>query len=372
MVYQYCWRGRYPVGRRCACRGHTVETEEAGWLRHLLPLPHEIAIHAKQIVRPDQIGITLRNGPGMWKSRLALISWRCLPIKPAKRRPARPIKSGLARWIREHESDSGRRPSAPARSAPCRQAYTIQNAGANRLVVAALNERGCIMGLHLEPAAGTGVIVQCGGLAFFAHTRWPDMDERGMWNGTCELAWLAGLKLNYYRTMGHYATPVQRDQKPTFVFEQINTRRVRAFNPVVSFPHLNFLNEPGCGRWFAAYPELAGQGEKAFQKANPSPDHRVPCASNPLLKEAVGRRHARCAVQGAREFDAWQSEFVSECECAACQKSGKGQVGLEAEAIVAAWQEFAGTTRTLRCASSFHWRTRSRKPRRPCRRFRRR
>ena len=315
---------------------------QATWLHHVIPLPHEIAISNQVSVPSSSLVIVVSPNAGDIVKQAAS-ELRDLIKQKAGAAPASSrfeivlgVVDGDGRLDGNPVAAASRLKTLPHNA----QAYVIEPQLDAKLLVAGLNEKGVYYGAQtLRQLLLPYLSADEARIPLATVVDWPDMDERGTWNVSYTLDFMAGLKLNNYRIMSRYKNQIKRDQKAELVFEELNSRRVRAFYPVVSFIHLNFLNEPAYGRWFEAYPELAGKGDKALQKMNPNPDHRVPCASNPLLKKLLADAMRTAASQGAQEFDVWQSEFVSECECDACQKSGKGQMGLEAEASVAAWQE---------------------------------
>lgn len=317
---------------------------ETEWARHLIPLPREISIAARIAVAPSDLTVVTRPGATPIE-RQAASELRELFLTPSSGgRGGSPFEiiigaagagGKLGDWV---VPAIERLKTLPNNN----QAYVIQPLGESRLAVAGLDGRGVYYGVQtLKQLLGAYSDTQQVIVPIAAVVDWPAMAERGVWNAGPDLDWLAGLKLNFSRIMGRYAQPAQRGQKADFIFDVngLEARQLRAFSPVVSFTHLNFINESGNGRWFEAYPELAGVGEKACQKVNPSPAHRVPCASNPLLIQILADAMRDAAAKGCLEFDVWQSEFISECECEKCRNSGKGQVGLESDAIAAAWRD---------------------------------
>lgn len=223
------------------------------------------------------------------------------------------------------------------------QAYAIRAEG-QRLFVSGLGERGVYYGVRtlcqlLEPVISTEQVR----MPLAQVVDWPDMDERGLWNFPDPpdwIPWLAEVKLNYGKMASTQLLPVERDKPNDVLIDGATYRaaRRRAFNYVPYILHLNFLKDVGL---FRAYPTLAGKGDEAltgrYFAHKQGNQHRVPCASNPLLANILCEWMEAIGAQGADEISCWLSERPGQCGCEAC--TAEGQFVLEARSFVRAWEE---------------------------------
>ena len=143
---------------------------------------------------------------------------------------------------------------------------------------------------------------------------WPDMDERGLWNFPEPddwIPWLATLKLNYGKMASTQLHPIERGQRnrATIDREQFAAARQRAFNYL---PYILHLTSCTTAAFSVTYPELAGKGDGAltgrYFAHKAGNQHRVPCASQPLLVQILQEWMEDIAGQGAEEISCWLSE----------------------------------------------------------------
>ena len=318
--------------------------EEKQWLRHLLPLPHGIAIEDKVTCHPTEISIHVRREAGAIE-RQAVTELEQLFIEKAGGVPtgeAFRIVIGVVdtKGIVDNIAvDQQRLRSLPNRE----QAYIIQPEGKNTLVLTGLNERGVYYAVTtLYQLLAPVMSADCVSMPLVRVIDWPDMDERGLWNfpkPESWMPWMASLKLNYGKMASTTLQKVEREQRNRVAIDRqlLQESQLKGFNYLPYILHLNFLHD--CGL-FQAYPELAGKGDGAlagrYFAHKHGNQHRVPCASNPLLVDILTEWMADIASQGAKEVSCWLSERPAQCGCTAC--TAVGQFVLEARAFVMAWQ----------------------------------
>jgi len=319
--------------------------EKEKWLRHLLPLPHEIDIEQVVECHPAAVRVEVREGATQIETRAAddlveLLGGR-VPGKGAE--PGFFITIGVA-------DPHGRLDDTPVgvdqlKALPNReQAYLIQPQGRDSLLLTGLHECGIVYAVHtlrqlLEPALDGDRVC----IPLIRVLDWPDMDERGLWNFPDPhewIPWLASLKLNYGKMAStDLARPVRGAPNRAAIDVELHQRAQQlGFRYVPYIVHLNFLEDIGL---FEAYPELAGKGDGAvagrYFAHKDGPQHRVPCAANPLLVDILTEWMGDIASQGAGEISCWLSERPAQCVCTDC--TAVGQFVLESRAFVRAWQE---------------------------------
>ena len=311
--------------------------EEAHWLKYLIPLPHEISIEGSICLRPEDVSVQVRDGAGEVE-RQAAAELVQLFVDGAG---VKPEGRGLTVVIGVSDGekvDVGRLEALPNSE----QAYVIRTEG-QQLFVTGLGERGVYYGVRtlcqlLRPVLSAEQVR----VPLAQVVDWPDLEERGLWNFPDPpdwTPWLAEVKLNYGKMASTQLQPVERD-KPNHAQidgETYRAARYRGFNYVPYILHLNFLHDIGL---FRAYPALAGKGDGAltgrYLAHKQGNQHRVPCASNPLLTSILCEWMESIALQGADEISCWLSERPGQCGCNAC--TAVGQFVLEARAFVRAWE----------------------------------
>lgn len=323
----------------------TFDADPTRWMRHLMPLPHEIAIEGTVSCRPEEVSIRVAPDAGEIERHAAETLERLFVERTGKH----PEGTGFtillggvdaSGTVDGHPVDTGRLGICPNSE----QAYLIHPEGRNLLILAALNGRGVYYAartLHqlLEPALTPEQVA----LPLVRVIDWPDLDERGMWNipePPVWIPWMASLKLNYGKMAATRLHPMERG-KPNRADIDAGLYRnagLKGFRYTPFIIHLNFLHDKGMYR---AYPELAGQGDGAltgrYIAHKQGNQHRVPCASNPLLITILREWMEDIARPGADEVSCWLSERPGQCGCSAC--TAVGQFVLEARAFVAAWKQ---------------------------------
>ena len=191
------------------------------------------------------------------------------------------------------------------------QAYTIQNVSDNRLVVAALNERGvyhgvCTLRQLLEPELSSKAVAWPSLRVF----DWPDMEERGLWNHPLSgwLPWTSLIKLNFGRLGAELAPLTNGVNHATVDRKTMELCRKHAVHALTTIFHYNFID-------FKPFPELAGIGEGAlagrYFAHKEGDQHRAPCMSRPEWVKILAEWLTDIAEQGAPEVGCWLTERPS-------------------------------------------------------------
>ncbi|MCE5308220.1 MAG: hypothetical protein LLG20_11325 [Acidobacteriales bacterium] len=331
-----------------------VPQEEKQWIRHVLPLPHEIAIKRKCVVSARDIVIQLRENAGPLELQAASELEQLFQVKTGA------VPSGnrfrilvgvlnsqgrLGEIIVNRAQKLTRLPNAD-------QAYLVQPYAENALLLVAPHPKGVYYAARtvcqlLEPSfLGQNVSIPLAEIV-----DWPDMAERGIWNFPQAyepvrgmpaewIPWLASLKLNYGEMPHSILNPVERGKTASASIDTklLQAAQRRAFNYLPPITHLNFLHDFGLYR---AYPELAGQGDEAlagrYSAHKQGNSHRVPYAAHPLLRKVLSEWMTSLASQGAEEVICWLSERPAEDQH--LETMVVGQAVLEARACVGAWRD---------------------------------
>ena len=170
---------------------------ETKWLRHLLPLPHEIAIEGVVECRPDQVGIRVAEGAGDLE-RTAATELRQLF---AERTGGEPGEGKKEFTILLGVADSDRRLDAVdvdierlQELSTSSQAYVIQPDSRARLLLCALDGKGVSYAARtlyqlLEPVLSPEKVT----VPLLRVLDWPDVEERGLWNFPAPGEWIPWL-----------------------------------------------------------------------------------------------------------------------------------------------------------------------------------
>ena len=285
--------------------------EAQAWTRYLIPLPKQINLRAKVVVKPTRVTIAapaqrdlliqqavqeLREIMGLAKGQQAAAGegFRLtLQVGGAEAAPLQPVKN------RD-------------------QAYTLFPEPDDRgLRVVALTSRGLYyaakMLSQLICARATGEKVE---MPLLRVTDFPDMAERGLWGSDsfAHLRWLADCKMNVVEQIaavwvdeqgkGHGKLKPGREP-------MIEEGPRYGIQPLPTVLHLNQLGGKGV---FEAYPELRAQGG----------DEGAVCFSQP----AIGRVLTDWVVElgslpHVTDVSVWLTENLhgkGGCRCAQCQK----------------------------------------------------
>lgn len=331
----------------------TVESiEEKQWLRHLLPLPHEISIKEKVNMNPKNVSIRLRKGAGDIERNAANELKKIFKEKTGTDTIGGEFEIIIGTFDDNGNLDnikiSG---SDKLKDLPNNdQAYIIQPLEKNKLLLTGFNEKGVWYATRtLFQLLEWKLIKDSVTIPLVSVLDWPDFAERGLWNMPVEwLPWLASIKMNYWQTPAGAVVEIKRDVPIEVMIQKrdlIPEAQLQGFRCLPYFYHLNFLNTHGLLHVFKAYPELAGVGDGAlagrYFAHKQGDQNRVPCASNPLLVKFIKDLMSGIASQGFNEMICWLSERPAQCECKNCTEIG--QFVLEARACVEAWRQVRKT-----------------------------
>ncbi len=319
--------------------------EKAQWIRYLIPLPHEIKLERKIILRPSDVSIILRKNAGDIERNAAAMLENLFKSKTGIIPDGKKFSiiigiAGQNGKLNGHTVSGFRSLNNLPNND---QAYIIQSYGDNTLILTALNGKGiyyAAVTLYqlLKPYMSSEKVE----LPLANVLDWPDIAERGLWNFPDPeqfIPWMSMMKLNYGKMVKTKIHTVERGKKNhvTIDKELMMKARLSAFNYMPFIMHFNFLHTYGL---FKAYPELAGVGDSAlagrYFAHKTGNQHRVPCTSQPLFTEILTEWMMDIASQGANEVSCWLSERPAQCGCDQCTEVG--QFVKEARACVNAWE----------------------------------
>ncbi len=320
--------------------------EETQWLRHLMPLPHEIKLQQKIILKPADVSVVVR------KNASDIERFAAIELENLFKSKTGIVPVGKSFSIIIGTADqNGKLNGKPVKNFErihtlpnSDQAYIIQAFNDNALILTALNGKGVYYAAVtlcqlLEPFMTSDKVT----IPLANVLDWPDMEERGLWNFSDPqkfIPWLSSLKLNYGKMVKTKIHTVEKGEKNHATIDKklMLNARLMAFNYMPFIMHFNFLHSYGL---FRAYPELAGVGESAlagrYFAHKTGSQHRAPCTSQPLFTEILNEWMTDIAAQGADEVSCWLSERPVQCGCDEC--TAVGQFILEARACVNAWHE---------------------------------
>jgi len=319
--------------------------EERLWLRHVIPLPQEVSIGRKALLRPQDISLALRPG-ATEAERYARDHLARLFEEKTGAAPSGNSFEIVIGLIDDAGKCLGRAVKGADRLTTVpnpEQAYVIRPLGETGLLLAAHHGPGLFyaattLAQLLEPGMGRERIA----VPLADIVDWPDMEERGMWNFPDPenwIPWMSSMKLNYGKMVNTKLKRIVRGEPNRAAVDRdlmIEARRM-GFNYLPFILHLNFLHGYGL---FRAYPELAGVGDSAlagrYFAHKIGNQHRVPCAANPILTDILAEWMADISSQGADEASCWLTERPAQCGHAECREIG--QFVLEARAFVEAWR----------------------------------
>ncbi|NOZ19895.1 MAG: hypothetical protein GXP25_02270 [Planctomycetes bacterium] len=307
-------------------------------LQRLIPLPKEISIKQQVTLPAAAVRIALRRDAGELEQNAAR-KLRQLFLNKAGVDASAGGEFEILLGVCDAQGrigdvtvpDAARLKKLPNRE----QAYLIRPVGADKLALAALDERGVFY----------AAVTLCQLLESRFHrddvtiplatiTDWPDMAERGEWgcSSTRDIEWMAERKMNLVEF--HTVHRVSKDGKAETSISESLLRRGK-LNAVKMVPIISHLNGMGRRGVYDAYPELKGKGKRAVYKGHGTVLYS-PCASNPKLHEIIADWMRGYASYGVHDICCWLGELRQRCECEECSKVG--QFALEARAFVKAWQ----------------------------------
>jgi len=188
------------IGSLWAAPQPVAKDEAQGWLNHLLPLPHEITIAKSVTIKPADLGIVVKTDAGPVQRQI-LADLTALFQERAGQAPSGTAFQIILGVLDEKGQIEGHTVTDAVRLKSCPnsvQAYIIRPDGNNRLVVAALNEKGLYYGGQtLRQLLAAKLTRDAVTIPLATVTDWPDMEERGVWHAPFKaMPWMAALKLN--------------------------------------------------------------------------------------------------------------------------------------------------------------------------------
>ena len=316
-------------------------TDEAKWLRTLLPLPKQIAIKQVAELPVNNVKLTVAKGSG------DVVKTAASELQALVTEQGGQATDGAGQFeILLGVCDSSGRlegltvPGAAqlADLPNAEQAYVIRPLDNTRLVLTALDQRGVYYAAQtlrqlLESSLHQGRVK----IPLATITDWPDLAERGLWGGSAnrDIVWMAQHKMNLVES--HVTLGISEDGhgRATADAELIDLAHRHALKFVPVITHLNGLGRTGI---YNTYPELRGQGDKAVH-----PTHTnlvAPCCSHPKLTQILADWMIDLGNQkGVTDVCAWLSELSNQyCDCEQCRKAGVGQYALETRCLVTAYR----------------------------------
>ncbi len=322
----------------CGASTPVSPSEQAEWLRWLLPLPKQISIDGKVELPAADVRVVLARGSGRVVQTAADELRAFLGDAEGGEQGRFEILLGVCGSDGKLDDLAVPGAAGLAELPHHEQAYVVRPVGDNKLVLAALDSRGVYYAAQTVRQLLEGK--RCQGrltIPLATITDWPDLEERGLWGGSADrdIVWMAQHKMNLVES--HATLSMTDDGRGRAKADQqlIDQARAHALNLVPYISHLNGLRRTGIYR---AYPELMGQGKQAVLAHHP---HLVaPCCSQPKLAEILADWMSDLAEQrGVSHVCVWLSELRNQyCDCPACRQAGVGQYALEARCLVRAYR----------------------------------
>ncbi|MGC9319551.1 MAG: glycoside hydrolase family 20 zincin-like fold domain-containing protein [Armatimonadota bacterium] len=292
------------------------------WLRHVVPLPHEVELTAARSVPRGSV-------------RIAAVDTEAPIVRSAVAELRRAVGEADAPPQATIRLVLGGPGAERLRDLPAsEQAYRIRPRASGRgLVVTALRPPGLYYGAltlsQLIEARAAGDTLQ---LPVLTVTDWPDMPDRGLWGSDnfLEVEWMAHRKLNLIQQISWlHVTPDGRGEARLKDGREpmVELGPDLAMRPVPAILHLEQLSGKGL---FEAYPKLRAQGggEGAICYSRPE--------FSPVLADWMVELGS---LRGVTTVEVWMAENLhgeGGCQCPDC--AGTDRDVLEARAILAAWQ----------------------------------
>ena len=331
-----CILSSAPAVWAAPARSTAVSQREAKqWVRHLIPLPKQIALSRAVRVPAAEVAVRLREDAGDVETHAAELLAGVWKGKVG----AGPARFEILLGVCDAAGKIGdvRVPGAEklAGLPNADQAYAIAPVGDGRLALAGRTEQGVTYAAttlaHLVRARLAGDTLT---LPLARVLDWPDLAERGEWGGNAgsDIEWMARHKMNLVEMHCTLTvTPEGRGQAQVQP-EAVEQGRLSALKVVPILTHLDQITGTGIYRLF---PELRGKGASA--QVQGYPDDFAPCLSQPKVSEVIADWMVSLAAQkGVSDICAWLSENAVQCECEGCRQAG--QFVLETRALVKAWR----------------------------------
>ena len=302
--------------------------DAARWLQHLTPLPREINIPAKLILKPSEIAVVGDTNASKVLDQAVLELTHTLTASAASPERAA-FKIAFQLGGPEAESLKTLKNSS--------QAYRIEpEGGGHGLRLIALSDRGLYFaGKTLQQLLRPRLTAQTVEMPLATVKDWPEMETRGLWGSDSFdwLPWLAERKLNYQENISRLS--VDRKTKRGHANVKLGTEQLLTLGPRMGIEHapvvLHLEQLSGTGL-FDAYPNLRG-------KDGGKPG--VICYSQPEFVGVLADWITELGSQPSVErVDVWMTENLNNQGGCKCEKCRKGNwVLAEARTVIAAWKE---------------------------------
>ncbi len=314
-----------------------TKQEEALWLRWLIPLPKEISIPRKVTLPAGEVSLRLRQGASDVEKHAAteLTSLFRAKADVDLSRGSFEILLGVC----DEEGRLEGRMVPGAEELPevpnSEQAYIVRPRDEDGLVLTALDERGIYYAARtlyqlLEDKFADGQVT----IPLATISDWPDISERGQWRPETkrEVEGMTTYKLNLLEKTANLSFDERGKGIAQIDQELIDHGRLRALKVVPIILHLDYLDSTGL---FDHWPEIMGQGEKAWASVEDKPV--ALCFSQPKTTEILADWMTSLAAQpGVTDINVWLSEYEGQCQCPQCTEAaerGLPQHAREAQAV---------------------------------------
>lgn len=226
-----------------------TQDEQDQWIRNVIPLPHEICISGKIVVKPEDVSLHIVEGAGEIEIKAAEMLYSFFCEKTGKTPSGNKFylvlgivdKDGQLNGIKIEEF--GRLKTLPNSN----QAYLIKPHGDNTLLLAANDGKGVYYAAVtlkqlIEPHISTEKVV----IPLAEILDWPDLEERGLWNFPALetwITWMTSMKLNYGKMVTTKLQSIERDKPARAIIDRelLMKARMMGFNYLPFIMHLNFL-----------------------------------------------------------------------------------------------------------------------------------
>ena len=308
------------------------------WLRHLIPLPKEIAFDDFSKRNPVDVAVNLREGATDVEQQAAALLKTALGQTSGQVTAKPKFEILLGTCTQDGKLGNIRIPGADrlAEKPNSDQAYIITPVSSKRLVLTALTERGVYYAARtLSQLLETKRTARQVTLPLVRVVDWPDLSERGEWGGNApdDCEWMSSYKLNLVEVHADLKINADGTGSASFKPELIERGRLHAFKFVPIIMHIDQLGPLGL---FSKCPETRGIGPDAKLKGHAYVE--IPCSSNPRYRAILNQWMTDLArIRGVEVICVWLSENDLKCGCEQCKQIG--EFAAETRACVNAWNE---------------------------------
>lgn len=297
--------------------------DQKAWLRHVIPLPKEIAFEGVAQVAPGEAGVTgsfdMDAQDALVKEALALLS---AVLKPDVTRTPRFLFE-LALCDRAGRANGNPVPGAEklAKLPNADQAYVIVP-GQDKLTLAALDPKGLYYAaLTLSQLLPVKMTEGRLTVPLVRVLDWPDLNERGLWGGNAvnDIEWMSSYKMNLVEAHSNLKLDETGKGSAEFSPGKIEEGRLHAFKVVPIITHLDQIAPLGV---YTKLPELLGKEPGA--KLQGHENEVAPCASQPGFVKLLSEWMTDLiSVPHVTDICIWLSENDLQCACEPCKAVGQ-------------------------------------------------